>query len=128
MWKWFPYGSVETKFFVMADQWSCWWTPIQSINFRVHTYLPFSFFSFFLFCRPFPWGLGGLVVWIQYWYHWRNFCMDVCLHLQLFFFKLTNLNLCSYEEVLLPMGFRAVSIVDNELAIGPRKVCQNIFS
>ena len=45
-----------------------------------------------------------------------------------FFFKLNSLNLCSYEEVLLPMGFRAVSIVDNELAIGPRKVCQNIFS
>ena len=39
-----------------------------------------------------------------------------------------TLNLCSYEEVLHTMGHRAVSIVDNDLAILPRKVCDNIFS
>ncbi|KAK9997709.1 hypothetical protein SO802_022395 [Lithocarpus litseifolius] len=32
-----------------------------------------------------------------------------------------KVSISDYEEVLLPMGFRAVSIVDNELAIGPRK-------
>ncbi|KAM4105601.1 hypothetical protein ACB094_04G003800 [Castanea mollissima] len=32
-----------------------------------------------------------------------------------------KVSILDYEEVLLPMGFRAVSIVDNELAIGPRK-------
>lgn len=26
------------------------------------------------------------------------------------------------------MGFQAISIVDNELAIGPRKVCENVNS
>lgn len=39
------------------------------------------------------------------------------------------LDVCSYEEVLHPIGFRAISILENELAIGPRKVCksQEIF-
>lgn len=32
-----------------------------------------------------------------------------------------KVSISDYEEVLLPMGFRAVSIVDNEMAIGPRK-------
>lgn len=32
-----------------------------------------------------------------------------------------KVSISDYEEVLHPMGFRAVSIVDNELAIGPRK-------
>nr|XP_023871958.1 probable thiol methyltransferase 2 isoform X4 [Quercus suber] len=32
-----------------------------------------------------------------------------------------KVSISDYEEVLLPMGFREVSIVDNELAIGPRK-------
>jgi hypothetical protein len=36
--------------------------------------------------------------------------------------NINNLNVCSYEEALHPMGFKAVSIVDNEMAIGPRKV------
>ena len=30
--------------------------------------------------------------------------------------------LCSYEEALRPLGFHAVSIVDNELAVDRRKV------
>ncbi|KAF5466153.1 hypothetical protein F2P56_016105 [Juglans regia] len=37
------------------------------------------------------------------------------------FFNVNDLNLCSYEEVLHPMGFKAISIVDNELAIRPRQ-------
>ncbi|KAK1270373.1 putative thiol methyltransferase 2 [Acorus gramineus] len=32
-----------------------------------------------------------------------------------------NVSLDTYEEVLHPMGFRAISVEDNELAIGPRK-------
>lgn len=32
-----------------------------------------------------------------------------------------NNSLADYEEVLMPMGFTALSIVDNDLAIGPRK-------
>ncbi|XP_050256862.1 probable thiol methyltransferase 2 isoform X1 [Quercus robur] len=35
-----------------------------------------------------------------------------------------KVSISDYEEVLLPMGFMAVSIVDNELAIGPRKLLQ----
>lgn len=30
--------------------------------------------------------------------------------------------MCSYEEVLSPVGFKALSIEDNEFAVGPRKV------
>ncbi|OWM84793.1 probable thiol methyltransferase 2 [Punica granatum] len=32
-----------------------------------------------------------------------------------------KVSVSDYEEVLHPMGFKAISIVDNELAIGPRK-------
>ncbi|KAJ4959321.1 hypothetical protein NE237_026432 [Protea cynaroides] len=32
-----------------------------------------------------------------------------------------KVSVADYEEVLHPMGFKAISIVDNELAIGPRK-------
>lgn len=32
-----------------------------------------------------------------------------------------KVSISDYEEVLHPMGFKAISIVDNELAIGPRK-------
>lgn len=38
---------------------------------------------------------------------------------------ITHLHLYSYEEVLHPLGFRATAIVDNELAIEPRKVCED---
>lgn len=30
--------------------------------------------------------------------------------------------MCSYEEVLNPLGFKQISIEDNELAVKPRKV------
>ena len=30
---------METKVYVMADGQSCWWTPVQSISFRVIIYL-----------------------------------------------------------------------------------------
>ncbi|XAR64537.1 Thiol S-methyltransferase [Bertholletia excelsa] len=33
------------------------------------------------------------------------------------------LSVAAYEEVLHPIGFKTVSIVENELAVAPRKVC-----
>ncbi|KAJ0036081.1 hypothetical protein Pint_25486 [Pistacia integerrima] len=38
-----------------------------------------------------------------------------------------KVSVSDYEEVLYPIGFQATSIVDNELAIGPRRVCENII-
>lgn len=53
--------------------------------------------------------------------------METLINLYKIVSNINNLNLCSYEEVLHPMGFKAVSIVDNEMAIGPRKVCEKIL-
>ncbi|KAJ0092926.1 hypothetical protein Patl1_26049 [Pistacia atlantica] len=38
-----------------------------------------------------------------------------------------KVSVSDYEEVLYPIGFQATSIVDNELAVGPRRVCENII-
>lgn len=43
-------------------------------------------------------------------------------------YPIVYLDVHRYEEVLHPVGFRAVSILDNELAIGPRKVCKFLIN
>lgn len=48
---------------------------------------------------------------------------DFCLKDYIQYSSFLDSNLCSYEEVLHPMGFKAISISDNDLAVLPRKVC-----
>lgn len=51
-----------------------------------------------------------------------DFCLQEYTHYSFLFVIL----MCSYEEVLHPMGFKAISILDNDLAVKPRKVCIEI--
>lgn len=48
--------------------------------------------------------------------------IEICIQVMLQLLNLLYGSHCSYEEVLNLVDFTAVSIVDNELAIAPRRV------